>query len=293
MSSLALTRGGFDYKTIPLGGAALTEKIAAFRRGLNLDELYRHIEVLKSTGKQPELFDLALANELYTSLLGPIEALIKDKKQLLIVPSGALTALPFHLLVTSKPAGAALALGSLAAYRDAAWLIKRQAITVTPSVASVKALRLFAQKDVASKPMVGFGNPVFDPNAPVTPTRVATNSAARSLTTSAYTDFWQGAGIDRAQLSKALPSLPETADELNAVAKQLGVSPSDIHLGRDASETTVKSTPLADYRIVYFATHGLVAGDIKGLAEPSLVLSIPAQPSDRDDGLLTASEVAQ
>ena len=91
-------------------------------------------------------------------------------------------------------------------------------------------------------------------------------------------------------MSRALPSLPETADELNTVAKQLGVSPGDIHLGRDASETTVKSTPLADYRIVYFATHGLVAGDIKGLAEPSLVLSIPAQPSDRDDGLLTARD---
>jgi CHAT domain-containing protein len=291
----ALTRVGFDSKTIPLGSAALTEKIAAFRRGLNLDELDRQIEAMKSTGKQPELFDLALANELYTSLLGPVEALIKDKKQLLIVPSGAVTALPFHLLVTQKPVGAVPALSSPAAYRDAAWLIKRQAVTVLPSVASLKALRLFAQKDVAPKPMVGFGNPVFDANAPavsVGPTRVATNSA-RSLTTGAYTDFWQGAGIDRALLSKALPSLPETADELNTVAKQLGVSPGDIHLGRDASETTVKRTPLADYRIVYFATHGLVAGDVKGLAEPSLVLSIPAQPSDRDDGLLTASEVAQ
>jgi CHAT domain-containing protein len=55
----------------------------------------------------------------------------------------------------------------------------------------------------------------------------------------------------------------------------------------------VKRAPLGEYRTVYFATHGLVAGDIKGLAEPSLVLSIPAQPSDLDDGLLTASEVAQ
>jgi CHAT domain-containing protein len=55
----------------------------------------------------------------------------------------------------------------------------------------------------------------------------------------------------------------------------------------------VKRLPLVDYRVVYFATHGLVAGDIKGLAEPSLALSIPTQPSDLDDGLLTASEVAQ
>ena len=55
----------------------------------------------------------------------------------------------------------------------------------------------------------------------------------------------------------------------------------------------VKRAPLADYGIVYFATHGLVAGDVKGLAEPSLALSIPKQPSELDDGLLTASEVAQ
>jgi CHAT domain-containing protein len=109
----------------------------------------------------------------------------------------------------------------------------------------------------------------------------------------AYTDFWRGAGVDRVRLAQALPPLPDTADELNAVAKDLGVAASDIHLGRDASEATLKRTPLADYRIVYFATHGLVAGDVKGLAEPSLALSIPAAPSELDDGLLTASEVAQ
>ncbi len=94
-------------------------------------------------------------------------------------------------------------------------------------------------------------------------------------------------------LARALPPLPETADELRAVARDLGAPMSDIHLGRDASVTTVKRLPLADYRVVYFATHGLVAGDIKGLGEPSLALSIPAQPSDLDDGLLKASEVAQ
>jgi CHAT domain len=49
---------------------------------------------------------------------------------------------------------------------------------------------------------------------------------------------------------------------------------------------------LSDYRIVYFATHGLVAGDVKGLAEPSLALTIPSSPSDEDDGLLTLSEVS-
>ena len=90
-----------------------------------------------------------------------------------------------------------------------------------------------------------------------------------------------------------LPALPDTATELKAIAREVGAPAADIHLGADASETVVKRTPLADYRIVYFATHGLVAGDIKGLGEPSLALSLPKIPNKFDDGLLTASEVAQ
>jgi CHAT domain-containing protein len=94
-------------------------------------------------------------------------------------------------------------------------------------------------------------------------------------------------------LMQALPQLPDTADELKAIALALKVSPSDILLGPNATVTAVKRAPLANYRIVYFATHGLVAGDIKGVAEPSLALSLPAKASEDDDGLLKASEVAQ
>jgi CHAT domain-containing protein len=111
--------------------------------------------------------------------------------------------------------------------------------------------------------------------------------------TRAYSEFWQGASLDRNKLALALPSLLDTADELEAVAAKLGASHSDIHLQKDASETTVKRAPLADYRVVYFATHGLLASDVKGLGEPSLALTIPNAPSELDDGLLTASEVAQ
>ena len=105
------------------------------------------------------------------------------------------------------------------------------------------------------------------------------------------TAMW--AGVGSAWLAAALPQLPDTADELNAVASNPGVAASDIHLGPEASETNVKRAPLADYRIVYFPTHGFVAGDVEGLAEPSLVLSIPRDPSEFDDDLLTSSEVAQ
>ena len=279
----ALTRDGFDWKPIPLGADALSIKIAAFRRGLDI------AKASDASGKAG-LFDLAIANELYAALLAPIETVVKGKRSLLVVPSGALTALPFHLLVTEKPAMAIP--DTFDGYRNAAWLLKRHAVSVLPSVTSLKALRAFARRDQNIKPMTGFGDPLFNP-AQGGDKRAAQKTAARSVASLAYTEFWSGAGVDRSRLAQALAQLPDTADELIAVARDLGVAESDIHLGVDASETTLKRTRLADYSIVYFATHGLVAGDVKGLAEPSLALSIPAQPSEFDDGLLTASEVAQ
>jgi hypothetical protein len=71
----------------------------------------------------------------------------------------------------------------------------------------------------------------------------------------------------------------------------------DIKLGLAATETAVKTAKLDEYRIIYFATHGLVAGYLEQFAssraEPALALTFPQTPSDIDDGLLMASEVAQ
>jgi CHAT domain-containing protein len=108
-----------------------------------------------------------------------------------------------------------------------------------------------------------------------------------------FSDYWKGIGVDRSLLSQTLPRLPETAFEVEQIADKLGASRDDIYLRQAASETTLKNLTLANYRVVYFATHGLVAGDIKGVAEPSLALTIPARPTSIDDGVLTASEIAQ
>jgi CHAT domain-containing protein len=292
----ALTHDGAAWHKIDLGHSALAERVARFRGGLDPRMLLDERALAESHIKR-ELFDLAAAHELYDALLGRVDVLIKNKQHLLLVPSDALTALPFHLLVTEAPAistpsaEGSLTSADMLAYRNAAWLIKRQAVTVLPSIPSLKALRGSDRTALARKPLVGFGDPVFRPDQLGRPQIAA---AAQKFVTRAYTDFWRGIGVDRARLSAdALPPLPETAVELAAVAAKVGATSSDIHLGADASESTVKQVALSEYRIVYFATHGLVAGDVKDLAEPALALTIPPQPSDLDDGLLTASEVAQ
>ena len=145
----ALTKFSFDWRVIPIGRREMADKVSAFRRGLDVDELARSI----ADGK-PVTFNLDTAYQLYAALLRPVEATLKDKTYLAVVPSGALTALPFHLLVTDPvPAGAA---DSTGAYRDAAWLIRRQAVVVLPSVASLKALRSSARADTGGRALHRF-----------------------------------------------------------------------------------------------------------------------------------------
>jgi CHAT domain-containing protein len=90
--------------------------------------------------------------------------------------------------------------------------------------------------------------------------------------------------------------VPETADELCGVARDLGVPDSDIWLGGRATEREIKrlsdSGELTAYRIVHFATHGALAGELKASAEPGLILTPPGEGTPEDDGYLSASEIA-
>ena len=170
------------------------------------------------------------------------------------------------------------------------WLIRNYAVTVLPSIASLKILRGEKSTVAALKPMIGFGDPVFDRTKRTTG-RQKVAALNRSLTS-----FYRGTLPDTNALAEALPALPETADELRAIAKILGAKSEDIKLGEAASVTDIKHERLSNYRVVYFATHALVAGEVEKFAnvkaEPALVLSIPEKPTEDDDGLLRASDVA-
>ena len=58
-----------------------------------------------------------------------------------------------------------------------------------------------------------------------------------------------------------------------------------------ANEAAVKGTDLSKYKVIAFATHGLVAGDLDGLDQPALAFSSPAVVGDSQDGLLTLNEI--
>src|SRR6185436_19825023 len=98
--------------------------------------------------------------------------------------------------------------------------------------------------------------------------------------------------------------LHDTADELCAVGRDLKLAPDDILLGGRATEllggrateAAVKKLSstgeLARYRVLHFATHGTLSGEIENTSEPGLILTPPAEQSEEDDGYLSASEVA-
>jgi CHAT domain-containing protein/tetratricopeptide (TPR) repeat protein len=304
-----------------IGKNALKDRVAALRCGLDraawdgdADGGARCISVPGSDysaedakrGK-PLPFDLARSNELYMALFGQVEDMIKDK-HLLIVPSGSLTSFPFQVLVTEKPADAIPQ--GLDSYGNAAWLTKRHAITVLPSVGSLRALRQFAKASKATEPFMGFGNPLLlgpDGNDKRAWERQSCNLASSAKlqfagrgVRSVFAKFFRG-GLANVEEVRAQYPLPETADELCAVAQSSGGRESSVYLGEKASEKNVKGLSaagtLAEARVVHFATHGLLAGETEMLAaskaEPALLLTPPQTASEEDDGLLTASEITQ
>jgi CHAT domain-containing protein/tetratricopeptide (TPR) repeat protein len=265
---------------------------------------------------KPLPFDLARSYALYKALFGDVEDLIKDKR-LLIVPSGPLTQLPFQVLVTKPPR---VALPEFAAgYRDVVWLVREHAITVLPAVSSLKAIRELAKESHASEKYIGFGNPLLDGDVDkisdeeTTAKRLASIKLARearcepvqTLQTAALADPAEESGritrgpdglAEIADLRRWAP-LPETADEVCGVANILGVDVrSHVYIGRDAREEMVKRLSkegeLAKYKIVHFATHGALAGELSPAAEPGLILTPPDKATEVDDGYLSASEVA-
>jgi CHAT domain-containing protein len=248
---------------LAIGGNALKDAVAALRARLD-PEL------------NPDLlpFDVARAHALYQTILAPAEPLLDGAHLVFVVPDGALQSLPLAVLPTKPPAQE---MTNAATYRDVAWFAKEHATAVLPSISALRELRQYPAGPQAALPFVGIGDPVLG-SEPASEHGVTPASVVHD-------------GFDAAAL-RALPALPETADELRAVAKAMGAGAADLYLRERASEPLLRKAGLDRYRVVEFATHGLMSGDLRGLAEPALVLTPPDTPTPDNDGLLTASKIA-
>ena len=223
------------------------------------------------------VFPVAQANQLYRRILGAAEPALQGVSHLIIVPDDTLNALPFAALVTDP---LAVPIREPEEHAKAAWLGRRYALSVLPSEGTLRTLRRDARKPPASKPFTGFGDPLL-------------GGEERGVRSGSATRVYSRDALANVNQIWSFAPLPETRYALYAMADILQADQGDVHLQAEASESSVKRLDLSDYRVIAFATHGFMADDFKGLAESALVFTPPQRGSELDDGLLTASEVAQ
>jgi CHAT domain-containing protein len=265
--ALVLRHDAFAAVPLAIGQDALAADVADLRSAF-----------VPVAGRLPE-FSLKNSYALYQSLIAPVESHLNGADHLIVVPGAALSSLPVSLLVGQDP-------GDAHDYAGAAWLVKRFAISTVPSARALVSLHDEAAHSVpASRPFLGIGAPSFQ----------GASGAAGAKALADLSGTCRAAGPVPPDLLRALPPLPATASEVQSVGRQIGGSGATILIGAQATEANLRSQPLDQYGVVYFATHGILPGELHCEGEPALALSPPASPatSTASDGMLTASEIAQ
>ena len=243
-------------------------------------------------------FDLKLAHEIYSLLLQPVESGWKPAKNLIVVTNGALGLLPLSLLPTAPAKVAPDDDPLFAGYRSVAWLARSHAVTTVPSAAALRTLRQLPPGKPNRGELVAFGDPYFNRDqqteADQDGARIAVADVGGNVTRGVPLKRRSSPkleGVDSAELG-LLPRLPDTAEELKSIALALQADPSKVlYLGKSATEQTVKTMNLSGFKVLAFATHGLVPGELNGLTQPALALSSPVVTGDQGDGLLTMEEI--
>lgn len=202
---------------------------------------------------------MSLAELMYELLLEPAEQELRGKKHLIIAPIGALFYVPFEALIIPSPAKEKSA--SLA---EAHYVLQQYAVSYVPS-ASVMVLQRQKAKTAPSPsqyPVLVIGDALYkQESAPISP-----DVKGASLTELSLRDF-------------TLQPLPFSGEEVRRIAEVWGALPESDHvyLRAKASAKRIQELDLSRYRILHFATHAILPGEIQGATEPALVLSPDTQ----------------
>jgi CHAT domain-containing protein len=256
-------RGGWTF-------AVQKDSIEAQEVVLERAEIIEQVKSLRAAflpvGGQLRNFDLAASHTLYKELLGDLTTAMTPGRRLIFITSGALSAFPPALFVTKPERGSD--------YSRASWLIREHPVLSVPSTASLIAFRN-AQNTVAPKMLLAVGDPVL--------------TGPKGAGTSQIADSCDPDGRVPAEMIRELEPLPDTADEVRAVSAALGGSAGDLLLRQQATSANFKSRDLSSYRVLYFATHGILPGELKCRTKPGLVFT----PSGADTGLMDTSEISE
>jgi CHAT domain-containing protein len=259
-----------QFARAAIGQVQLAQTVAALRAQLDFNQMPRG---------RPGRYDSESAFALYDKLLAPLAPVWKGKPQLIIAAGGALSQLPFSVLHTA-PSGAAGA--------NAPWLVAQTAITQVPSLSAWIAIKSIAKARSASEAFIGWGDPVFNLQATAPAAAMAATADAPIARSLALARASTVLDIETTNTQSALPAalrygdmtaLPDTRDELLAIAKTLSADMQrDVIVGARATRESVLTASLngllARKRVVAFATHGLMAGDLPSLTQPALALAL-------------------
>jgi len=238
-----------------LGESELAAQVRDLRKMLDLSQ--------RGT---PAPLDEAGLLSLYRELIAPLAPDFGKTRSLIVASSGELAGLPLATLVTAPAAGG-----------PEPWLLRQAAVTQLPAAGSLQSLRRSAPPQAAAKPLIGFGDPAFRAGG-------AGEAAGGARTLSAGSTRYDAAwGFRYADI----PPLPETRTELQALAQRLGGG--DLRFGAEATREAVLAAPLQDSRVVAFATHGLMPGELPGVSRPALAMA--ATGRDGDSPLLELDDV--
>lgn len=259
---------------------------AGYKLNISAEELDRMVDDLRDTIAKDEggqvttyAFDVGLSRKLYLDLLGPVAERATAAKHIVFDPDGGMLRLPLNLLIASQPGVDGYLQRIKAPNADEFdltgidWLGRSRMISTTVSAKAFRDARTLPASK-AHKQYLGFGQ-----NAPVSSS--IRRSSTRSMSANGSIDCtWAGTEWNR----------PISADELRLAQTVIGADQANVVTGPDFSDSAIKArTDLNDYRILHFATHGLVTAPRPECpARPALLTSFGA---DDSDGLLTFREI--
>nr|WP_294553795.1 CHAT domain-containing protein [uncultured Rhodopila sp.] len=253
--TLLLRKDAISVGRIDGGAHRIDALVKRFRAGMDL-----------SPGNQPAPFDAAAAGELYSAIFNPVAGGLAGVTGLTVSPSGSLLSVPFGALLTGPvPPGQDLG--------QAPFLIRAMAISHVPSAASFVNLRQGTKTIRAAQPWFGLGD--FRPP-----------SLRQAMAT-----FAAGPCGDSAKELASLPPLPGARKELEVARQLLGADPGSQLLGAVFTVRKVEAAALPDYRIIHFATHAILPGELRCQTEPAVLTSTAPDAPDASGAMLTASQI--